>query len=103
MKAGQIWTRFQAAQDDLDVALGSLDADAILLAAGELHGAATDLVAAGAADGDEAVSRALAGALKQIEACRLRVMFLADHGARRVSVLTASGSAGPRYRPDRAA
>ena len=98
-----VWARFAAAQDDLDIALGTLDATAILQAAADVHAAAADLARPGATDDADAVADALAGALKRIETCRLRVMFLADHGARRVSSLTHAAMAGPRYRPDRAA
>lgn len=97
-----VWARFAAAQDDLDIALGTLDATAILHAAADLHAAAADLAAPGVVADGAAVAEALAGALKRIETCRLRVMFLADHGARRVTGLTVPAMTGPRYRPDRA-
>lgn len=104
MKAGcDIWARFEAAQGDLDVALGTLDANAILQAAADLHGAAADLARPGAVKDSEAVSHALNGALKRIETCRLRVMFLADHGAQRVAGLTQRTVSNERWRPDRAA
>lgn len=105
--ASEIWARFDAAQDELDVALGTLDATAILQAAADLHAAAADLArpgAVGEADDEGAVvAAALNSALKRIESCRLRVMFLADHGARRVASLTPAAGPAGRYRPDRAA
>jgi hypothetical protein len=104
MRAGtDVWARFAAAQDELDIALGTLDATAILQAAADLHAAAADLARPGSAQDGEAVAAALNGALKRIETCRLRVMFLADHGAQRVASLTRAGAAADRWRPDRAA
>ncbi len=101
--AEEVWARFDAAQADLDVALGTLDPTAILQAAADLHGAAADLASPAIALDGETVSEALNGALKRIETCRLRVMFLADHGAQRVASLTRSAIVGDRWRPDRAA
>jgi hypothetical protein len=101
--AHEIWVRFEAAQTALDLALGMLDAAAILEAAADLHCAAADLARPGASDDGRAVADALQAALKRIETCRLRVMFLADHGARRVAALTPGTVAADRWRPDRAA
>ena len=102
-RVAHVWARFAAAQGELDVALGTLDATAILAAAADLHGAAADLAQPGAAVDGEAVSDALNAALKRIETCRLRVMFLADHGAQHVAGLTRMGVSGGSYRPDRTA
>lgn len=98
-----VWARFDAAQAELDIALGTLDATAILQAAADLHGAAADLASPAAALDSSVVSAALNDALKRIETCRLRVMFLADHGAQRVAGLTHGRMPADRWRPDRAA
>jgi hypothetical protein len=101
--AHPLWQAFTEAQTQLDQALHSLDADAILTAAAALHAAAADLAQPSLLGDDERVADALQAALKRIESCRLRVMFLADHGARRVASLTPTHLHPPRWRPDRAA
>jgi hypothetical protein len=101
--AATAWADFAAAEHMLDTALGALDADAILHAAAELHGAAAALAQPGLRIDDERLSDSLRSALKRIESCRLRVMFLADRGSRRVADLTGGGASDRRWRPDRTA
>lgn len=95
--------QFGAAQQRLDAALAALDADAILIAAGDMHEASVALSVPGAWHDSGDISAAIAGALARIESCRLRVMFLADHGARAVDDLTRRGASPQRWRPDRCA
>jgi hypothetical protein len=92
-----------AAQQRLDDALDRLDADAILLAATAIHAAVAGLAAPGVWHDHADIGNAIAGALKRIESCRLRVMFMADHGARRVEMLTRGTVPSRRWRPDRLA
>jgi hypothetical protein len=102
-RAAIAWADFSAAEARLDAALGALDADAILTAAADLHGAAARLAQPGLVRDEDQLSDTLHSALKRIESCRLRVMFLADHGAQRVANLTQGRAAERRWRPDRAA
>jgi hypothetical protein len=97
------WAAFATAESRLDAALSSLDADEILHAAADLHSAAADLAQPGVVRDEDRLSDALHAALKRIESCRLRVMFLADHGARRVAALTPARVQPARWRPDRLA
>lgn len=92
---------FARAQLRLEAALDALYADDILSAAADLHRASAALALPGACPPETDVAGALAAALKQIESCRLRVMFLTDHVTRRVETLTARVPVGHRYRPDR--
>jgi hypothetical protein len=101
--AAEVWAGFTAAQEKLDAALGLLDAQAILTAAADLHGAAAQLAQPGLVTDEDRLAAALNAALKRIESCRLRVMFLADHTAQRVANLTHGQRPEHRWRPDRAA
>ena len=101
--AEHAWAGFAAAEARLDAALSVLDPDAILTAAADLHGAAADLARPGLVRDEDRLADALHAALKRIESCRLRVMFLADHGARRVASLTRAAPTSGRWRPDRTA
>jgi hypothetical protein len=102
-RAAAAWANFAAAEAQLDAALGALDANAILSAAANLHGAAAALTQPGLVHDSDRLADTLHAALKRIESCRLRVMFLADHGAQRVNALTGGRIPAPRWRPDRAA
>ena len=92
-----------SAQQRLDDALDQLDADAILAAAAAIHAAVAGLAAPGGWHDDGEIGDAISGALRRIESCRLRVMFMADHGARRVDMLTRGAAAPRRWHPDRLA
>ncbi len=93
-RVADAWARFERSLARLDAALAFVDADAILEAAAEVHEAASRLATPGLVSDGARLSDALADALRRIESCRLKVMFLADHGARRVNRLT-HGVSGP--------
>ena len=101
MLAGDALLRFEAAQDALDIALKTLDADTIIGAASDLHHASAALSAPGAWPHAADIEQRLASALKRIESCRLRLLFLSDHTARHVEALTGSVSGPTPNRRDR--
>ncbi len=92
---------FGAAQERLDAALSALDADGILAAAVGLHEATAALAAPGAWHDETDVRTMVQQALRRIESCRLRVMFMADMGRDHVDRLTRNAPIPRAWRPDR--